>query len=97
MVSLTVYDVWLVLQVTETGADLGPGLQAALSSSGAALDKLLTTQIRSPNMYSLVHSSMVRTAARDHAITGAPTTPRRLTLVPGAPENNLMHARAHAG
>ena len=48
-------------QVTDTGADVGPGLQAALKSFGNALDKLPTIQIRSPSMYSLVHSSsMVR-------------------------------------
>ncbi|CAL5219745.1 g1644 [Coccomyxa viridis] len=46
-----------VAQVTETGADLGPGLQAALRSFGNALDKLPTIQIRNPNMYSLAHSS----------------------------------------
>lgn len=61
---LTMHDGWLLLQVNETGGDLGPGLQAALRSFGTALDKLPTIQIRSPSMYSLVHSSMVRTAAQ---------------------------------
>ncbi len=56
-------DGWPMLQVTETGADLGPGLQAALRSFGNALDKLPTIQIRNPNMYSLAHSSKVRELA----------------------------------
>ncbi len=76
-----------MLQVTETGADLGPGLQAALRSFGNALDKLPTIQIRNPNMYSLAHSSEVREHLhRDIALWAPPTSLCCLAPEFGAPQ-----------
>ena len=86
------HDQGQLLQVTETGADLGPGLQAALRSFGNALDKLPTVQIRNPTMYSLAHSSEVRgflqeTCRHKHAHHTLPLP----TPVPDAPDHNGVH------
>ena len=73
----------VMLQAADSGSDVGPGLQAALNSFGNALDKFPTIQIRSPTMYSLVHSSTVRASSLHTVCSHAHSEPPLELVHPG--------------